>query len=286
MISKSFDKRMRKLYDNALRISLEDVGRIVIMSDCHRADGRYNDNFAANEKITFRALKYYYEMGYTYIELGDGDELWENKKYDEIINVYSNIFWMLSMFYQRGRLYMLYGNHDIVKRKKRLKPLLSPLCFHEGIILTTGTPPNGMPRVSLYLTHGHQASALNSTLWPLSRFLVRYVWNPLENLGVLDPTSAAKNYRIKNNCELRLNSWAEKNRRILITGHTHRPVLPAEPSRYYNTGSCVHPRCITCIEIERLSMTLVKWCMNARADSTLYVAREIIAGPVPLQSVP
>ena len=53
MISKSFDKRMRKLYDNALRVSLEDVGRIVIMSDCHRADGRYNDNFAANEKITF-----------------------------------------------------------------------------------------------------------------------------------------------------------------------------------------------------------------------------------------
>ena len=75
MISKSFDKRMRKLYDNALRISLEDVGRIVIMSDCHRADGRYNDNFEKKKKITFRALKYYYEMGYTYIELGDGDEL-------------------------------------------------------------------------------------------------------------------------------------------------------------------------------------------------------------------
>lgn len=256
------------------------------MSDCHRGIGTSSDNFLKNQHLYFAALEHYYRKGFTYIELGDGDELWENRSMKNIMDIHSNVFWLFNQFYEENRLYLLYGNHDIVKRKKRLKPLLSPLCFHEGIILTTGTPPNGMPRVSLYLTHGHQASALNSTLWPLSRFLVRYVWNPLENLGVLDPTSAAKNYRIKNNCELRLNSWAEKNRRILITGHTHRPVLPAEPSRYYNTGSCVHPRCITCIEIERLSMTLVKWCMNARADSTLYVAREIIAGPVPLQSVP
>ena len=26
-------------------------------------------------------------------------------------------------------------------------------------------------------------------------------------------------------------------------------------------------------------MTLVKWTMTARADSTLYVAREVISGP-------
>ncbi len=27
-------------------------------------------------------------------------------------------------------------------------------------------------------------------------------------------------------------------------------------------------------------MTLVKWIMDARADSVLYVAREVISGPV------
>lgn len=279
-------QRLEKAFAHAPVLPLTQESRYALISDCHRGAGNSNDNFLKNQHLYFAALEHYYRKGFTYIELGDGDELWENRSMKNIMDIHSNVFWLFNQFYEENRLYLLYGNHDIVKRKKRLKPLLSPLCFHEGIILTTGTPPNGMPRVSLYLTHGHQASALNSTLWPLSRFLVRYVWNPLENLGVLDPTSAAKNYRIKNNCELRLNSWAEKNRRILITGHTHRPVLPAEPSRYYNTGSCVHPRCITCIEIERLSMTLVKWCMNARADSTLYVAREIIAGPVPLQSVP
>ena len=104
----------------------------------------------------------------------------------------------------------------------------------------------------------------------------------LENLGFLDPTSAAKNYEVKEKCEENLRHWAKKRQHILIAGHTHRPVLPQEPSFYYNTGSCVHPRCITCIEIERGEMTLVKWTMNARIDSSLYVAREIISGPVRL----
>lgn len=267
-------------------LPLTGRSRYVLMSDCHRGVGNSSDNFLKNQHLYFAALEHYYRQGFTYIELGDGDELWENRNIKNIMDIHSNVFWLFKQFAQENRLYLIYGNHDIVKRKKRLKPLLSPLCFHEGIILTTGTLPDNTSRVSLYLTHGHQASLLNSTLWPLSRFLVRYVWSPLENLGVLDPTSAAKNYRVKNKCETRLNRWAEENRRTLITGHTHRPILPVEPARYYNTGSCVHPRCITCIEIERFSMTLVKWCMNARADSTLYVAREVISGPIPLRSVP
>ena len=280
------DARLNRAFLNAPMLPLTSRSRYVLMSDCHRGVGNSSDNFLKNQHLYFAALEHYYRQGFTYIELGDGDELWENRNIKNIMDIHSNVFWLFQQFDQENRLYLIYGNHDIVKRKKRLKPLLSPLCFHEGIILTTGTLPNNAPRVSLFLTHGHQASLLNSTLWPLSRFLVRYVWNPLENLGVLDPTSAAKNYRVKNKCETRLNRWAEENRRTLVTGHTHRPILPAEPSRYYNTGSCVHPRCITCIEIEQFSMTLVKWCMNARADSTLYVAREVISGPVPLRSAP
>ena len=53
------------------------------------------------------------------------------------------------------------------------------------------------------MTHGHQASLMNSTLWQVNRFLVRYVWKPLEQIGVLDPTSAAKNYSAKQRTERR-----------------------------------------------------------------------------------
>lgn len=294
----SASARLDRAFRNAPVLPLTNRSRFVLMSDCHRGVGNASDNFLKNQHLYFAALEHYYRQGFTYIELGDGDELWENRSMKTIIDVHSNVFWLFRQFYQSGRLYLLYGNHDIVKRKKnyparscdtffctqsqQMQSLFPALTFYEGIILRSQTPG-----ISLYLTHGHQASLLNSTLWPLSRFLVRYVWNPLENLGVLDPTSAAKNYHIQKKCEIRLNQWARDNHHILITGHTHRPVLPDTPALYYNTGSCVHPRCITCIEITHHTMTLVKWSMSARADSTLYVAREIIAGPVSLrQSAP
>ncbi|MDE6405947.1 MAG: serine/threonine protein phosphatase [Lachnospiraceae bacterium] len=278
----STSTRLNRAFLHAPLLPLSQRSRYILMSDCHRGIGTSSDNFLKNQHLYFAAMEHYYRQGFTYIELGDGDELWENRRIQNIMDIHSDVFRIFEQFHRQNRLYLLYGNHDIVKRKKRLQPLFSPLCFYEGIILTTGTPPDHTPRISLYLTHGHQASLLNSTLWPLSRFLVRYVWNPLENLGVLDPTSAAKNYHTKNKCESRLNRWAEENRRILIAGHTHRPTLPDNPAHYYNTGSCVHPRCITCIEIERMTMTLVKWSMATRTDSTLYVAREIISGPVSL----
>ncbi|MCM1157228.1 MAG: hypothetical protein NC300_01865 [Bacteroidales bacterium] len=284
--------RLEHAFLNAPVLPLSPQTKYVLMSDCHRGIGTSSDNFLKNQHLYFAALKHYYQSGFTYIELGDGDELWENRSMENIIEIHSNVFWLFSLFYRENRLYLLYGNHDMIKKKKnysrkkcntffctesqRPQPLFPDLAFYEGIILCSSKDSER----KLYLTHGHQASLLNSTLWPLSQFFVRYLWRPLENFGVLDPTSAAKNYHTKNKCEEHLTRWAETHGRKLITGHTHRPVLPEEPACYYNTGSCVHPRCITCIEVENCSLTLVKWSMSAKSDSTLYVAREVLAGPV------
>lgn len=269
----SVSSRLGHAFKNAPVLPLTYRSRYVLMSDCHRGIGTSSDNFLKNQHLYSAALKHYYWRGFTYIELGDGDELWENRSMKNIIEVHDDVFEIFSQMDREKRLYLIYGNHDMIKKKK---PSLLPYRFYEGMILC---PPD-MPQRALYLTHGHQASLLNSTFWRVACFLVRYVWNPLENIGILDPTSAAKNYHVKKKCETRLDKWASENRHILITGHTHRPVMPAEASYYYNTGSCVHPRCITCIEIEQGVMTLVKWSMTAKADSTLYVARERIAGPV------
>lgn len=152
------------------------------------------------------------------------------------------------------------------------------MVFHGGIILETSSSDSR----DVYLTHGHQADLLNSTLWRVNCFLVRYLWKPLEHYGVLDPTSAAKNYTRKRKAEERLHNWAKKEDRILITGHTHRPALSADDTYYYNSGSCVHPYCITCLEIERMRIRLVKWTLSSRADMSLYVSREEMAGPVDL----
>lgn len=284
----SYHSRLQKAFHDAPVIPWTPGSRFCIISDCHRGNGTSNDNFLKNQNLYFTALKYYYSHDYTYIELGDGDELWEMRSMSQIIEIHNNVFWLLSLFYQQDRLYMLYGNHDMEKKtpgySERVcgtyfctdtqcrQPLFPNLTFHEGLILkhiSTGE--------CLYLTHGHQADFFNSVCWKLTRFLVRYLWRPLEHFGVLDPTSAAKNYTRKGRVEQRLSDYAVRNNKLLITGHTHRPRLDASAPHYMNTGSCVHPRCITCMEIEGDTLSLVKWTYDTKEDGTLYVHREVLA---------
>ena len=55
-----------------------------------------------------------------------------------------------------------------------------------------------------------------------------------------------------------------------------------EPGRplYFNIGSCVHPRCITGIEIHDGEIELVKWWVRPDDESgVLRVARETKVGP-------
>lgn len=81
-------------------------------------------------------------------------------------------------------------------------------------------------------------------------------------------------------------SWpgfADSNRQMMIAGHTHRPVFPQPGEGYYfNDGSCVHPRCITAIEIENHRIALVKWEIATRHDRSLFVDRRVLRGPVDL----
>ena len=284
----SYSTRLSNAFENAPILPMNQCSRFCLISDCHRGDGSSNDNFLKNQNLYFTALKHYYTQGFTYIELGDGDELWENRKMNQIIEIHNNTFQLLSLFYRQNRLYLLYGNHDMEKNtpgyssrvcktyfcpNTQCRETLFPgLIFYEGLILEN--PYNGK---RLYLTHGHQADFFNSVCWKLSRFLVRYFWQPLEHFGVLDPTSAAKNYTKKDRVEHLLSDYARQNGLILITGHTHRPRLNPDSPYFINTGSCVHPSSVTCIEIEGELMSLVKWTYDTKTDRTLFVQREVLS---------
>ena len=282
--------RLDAAFADAPVLPLGSDSRYVLFSDCHRGTGMSYDNFLKNQNLYFAALQYYYDRQFTYIELGDGDELWENRSMEQIKSIHDNTFWLLSLYYKQKRLWLLYGNHDLIKRNtqysgqhyssyicstNKTQPLFPGITFYEGLILK-----DLLGKRDLYLTHGHQADFLNSVLWKFSRFLVRYIWKPMEHIGFLDPTSAAKNNTKKRKTERLLTGWAIDNDRILISGHTHRPMIGTKESPYFNTGSCVHPRCITCIEVTDRCMTLVKWTLRTRDDMTLYVGREELAGPV------
>ena len=172
---------------------------------------------------------------------------------------------------------MLYGNHDMIKKSNSLA-LEFPI--YEGIILE-----DFHSRKLLYLTHGHQTNIFNSTFWSFSHFLVRFIWKPLEQFGIIAPTSPAKNYSVTKQSENRLEKWAKQYKTTIITGHTHRPVLDPFNTQYCNTGSCVHPHSITCIEIQNSSLLLVKWSLENKQDLSIYVKRTILSGPISIKDL-
>ena len=183
-------KRISKVFESAEQIPFDDSSKIVLMSDCHRGDGSWTDNFSKNQNLYFAALTHYYNENYTYIEIGDGDELWENKKLSDIMHVHNDVFWLLSKFYNEGRLYFIFGNHDMEKkdysfvknnlyryfdeREKKYISLFENIKVHEGLVLRHRVTDD-----KIFLIHGHQVDFLNYTLWRLSKFLVRYLWRPL-----------------------------------------------------------------------------------------------------------
>ena len=250
----SYQKRLIHAFQNAPILPITTHTKYVFFSDCHRGSGNNNDNFLKNENSYFAALQYYYQNNFCYIEVGDGDELWENKTLNEICEIHNNIFSLLQCFQNIGHFYMLYGNHDM--EKKHLPPLWDCASVYEGLILKANT---STPIPDLYVTHGHQADFLNSTLWKLARFLVRYLWSPLEYFGLTDPTSAAKNNTKRKKIEKRLIHFTKSQNCLLLAGHTHRPTLGSYHSCYFNCGSCVHPKGITCIELCGFQMNLIKW---------------------------
>lgn len=259
-------QRITAAFNSALRLPLTPDSRYVLFSDCHRGTGSHNDNFLSNEPLFLGALEYYFQNHFTYLELGDGDELWENRSMEPIAEVHERAFCMLKRFRKEGRFYAIYGNHDMAKKDEGLPP---------AIILA-----DSRRQKDLYLTHGHQPEFLNSVLWKFARFLVRYLWRPLEKLGIPDPTSAARNNTRKKRTEECLVHWARSHDCIVISGHTHHPMIGTPQSPYCNTGSCVHPSGITCIEVKNRCITLVKWSVGVRNDMSLYVKREVLGETV------
>ncbi|WP_178986726.1 metallophosphoesterase family protein [Winogradskyella helgolandensis] len=287
--------RLDRAYNTAKRLKFDDTSKIILFSDCHRGDNSFADDFANNRNIYFHALRHYFLEGFSYCELGDGDELWENLSFESIFSAHKNVYMLMKQFHDENRLHMIWGNHDMVYRdpkyvEKHLNTFFDPktgndedlfcdIKYHEGIILE-----HSDTNQELFLTHGHQADWWNFLFWKWSRFMVRILWKPLNVMGIADPTSPAKNYTELIKIEKRTKRWIiENNNLITIVGHTHRPRFP-EPGdiAYFNDGSCVHPRSITGLEIENGEISLIKWQIITSEDGNLKIDRFLLEGPTKL----
>lgn len=266
-------QRLSQVYEAAPQIKFAEKEPIVIMSDCHRGVGNWSDNFAHNQNIYKAALQYYYNRLFTYIELGDGDELWENSNYQDIKNQYREIFQLLEKFCNLNRMYVVYGNHDEIKKKIGMGKEFCNCPVYEGLILR-------VMNHSIFLVHGHQGELFNDYLSGISKFLVKHFWRRLENFGMHDPTSPAQNNKAKKITENELIKWSSTHNQVTITGHTHRPMLPKPGEyKYINAGCCVHPYGITALEIRDQSIFLVKWSLEINEDGFVCASRKVLVGP-------
>ena len=282
-----------KAFQNAKLLTINKNSKIVFFSDLHKGDNSYADDFAHNMEIYTYAIRKYYDGNYTYIELGDGIELWENYTFEPIYKAHKSTFELLKLFYNDDRLHMLWGNHDMIfgdplTVEKMLYKVFTPkniqqkerlfnLEYHESILLQIENTDK-----KIFLIHGHQADWLNYRFWKVSRFFVRYFWMPLQKwFNVKDPTSPAKNYKNLVKVERKLKDWMLKNNnQMVIAGHTHRPRFPdVNELPYFNDGSCVHPNSIIGLEIVNLQIAMVKWHDELDSNGHKMVVKTVLAGP-------
>ncbi|UCE93787.1 MAG: metallophosphoesterase family protein [Flavobacteriaceae bacterium] len=291
---------LNKSFSKAKRVTFPRDAKIVFFSDLHKGDNSYADDFRSNMAIYTHAMESYFKNGFTYIELGDGIELWENNSFRPIYETYKHIFELLKRFYEKQRLYLLWGNHDMEFRdpimvEKVMRTFFTPrniadkdaifdLQYHEGLILEFENSER-----SIFAIHGHQADYMNYKHWKFNRFFVRYFWKYLQKwFGISDPTSPAKNYKGLIRVERKLNQWiVRNNQQMLICGHTHRPRFP-DPGDIplFNDGSCVHPNSIIGIEIQNFSISLVKWHYQdskGNSEKDKPIIQTILEGPVSLE---
>ncbi len=292
------NKILNKAFKNAKSVNINKDSKIIFFSDLHRGDNSYADDFRHNMIIHEYALKDYFKKEFTYIEIGDGIELWENKSFAPIYHAHKASFDMLKEFKQEKRLFLLWGNHDMEFRDpifveklrnkyflpKNLveKNMLFDLKYYESLILNIENTNN-----NIFVLHGHQADYMNYIHWKFNRFFVRYFWKYMQKwFGINDPTSPAKNYTNLIKVEKKLNKWIVKNNnQMIICGHTHRPRFP-DPGDipHFNDGSCVHPNSIIGIEIVNLKISLIKWYeINKSKTNKKEIKKVILEGPTDLE---
>lgn len=289
------DFKISRAFKNAKKLPLNHQSKYILFSDCHRGDNSFADDFKNNKQIFMFALEDYLKNNFTYIELGDGDELWENN-FTDIFKAHKDVYRVLKKFNDKKQLFFIWGNHDMdYKNPKNVaknlhyfddvvdgpnQELLLNVSFSEAILLEKEKDK------TIFLLHGHQADWFNYNFWRLSKFLVRFLWRPLQLVGIKDPTSPAQNFKGLIKVEKNLEKWMKKNNnQMIITGHTHRPRFPSPNELpHFNDGSCVHPRCITGLEIENNEITLIKWHREIDKQGVEYIKKSVLEGPQSLNN--
>lgn len=287
-------QRLTRAYDNALVVEFDSTSKFVWLSDQHRGDGSVSDEFTKNRHIYLAALQRYFDDGYTLIENGDVDDLWEWPRFRHIAKANKLTYDAVRQFHDDRRYLRLYGNHDMQLKDANyvrenlyhlrhfvtgeLLAFLPGLQVHEAVLLR-----HRNCGVELLTVHGHQGDFANDQAWRVSMFTFRLFWRHLHALGIRSPSSPTRNSFKRHKVERNYVRWIMHHGTALICGHTHRERFPRQnEAPYFNSGAATFPNYITGLELADDQLTLVSWQVVPDANGYLHVDRRVLAGPRPL----
>lgn len=293
-ISLNTEKRLTKAYKEAYVEYFDKSSKYIILGDVHRGDDSVSDEFARNQAVFLHVLNYYNNRDFIYIEAGDGDELWEHKSFKHIRLAHKDVFIGLKKFFDKGRLRMIYGNHNNhLKNKKYVEN--NYYQFYDEynqkrVDLFRGIEPmealvlkHRVTDQEILVLHGHQGDFINDQFWFISMLLLRYFWRFLHIVGFQNPASPARNLYKRHKVERNYNKWIKKHKIILICGHTHRAKFPKHNELpYFNTGCCINTRGIPGIEIIDDTIQMVDWRVKVNDEGIMCIDRVIVRGPEPI----
>ena len=202
-------------------------GRFIIFSDQHKGTRDEADDFTTAEKNYTAALDYYYQNDFTFINLGDCEELWENTP-DAVMKMNKPVLQAEARFMQQNRYYRIFGNHDLewkypFQQMLYLKPLFGDgLKIYEGIELQT---QYNNKTYSIFLTHGHQGDK-RSDGNPVSMWIVAAIWTPIQRFLDINVNTTSDSFELVDAHNIIMYDWsATQQNLIFISGHTHKPVF-------------------------------------------------------------
>jgi UDP-2,3-diacylglucosamine pyrophosphatase LpxH len=230
-----YQKNINKGLDQSLATAqifpLEiETARIMIFSDQHKGKGDGADDFIPSEPSYEAALEYYLGSGHILVVLGDAEELWEDPP-DPILNCYASILKKENEYHKQNRHWRFWGNHDDEWRhpsqvRKYLGRFFANLVVHESMLLEFYDAEIKLGNI--LLVHGHQGTLVSDRFGWFTRILVRYIWRPFQRLSKIQPNTPATDWRLRYKHEIAMYNWvADKERLVLIAGHTHHPIFPS-----------------------------------------------------------
>ncbi len=214
--------------DKGTVVSFEyTTDKFIIFSDQHKGGGDLADDFVNAESNYIAALQHYYQNGFTFINLGDCEELWESTPKVVMERNRASLAEEVR-FLQADKYFRVFGNHDLewkyaIQQVQYLKPVFGgTLKVYEGIVLQclyTERP------YSIFLTHGHQGDK-RSDGNGFSKWVVAAIWTPIQRFLEINLNSVSDSFGLVDKHNIIMHDWsATQNNMLLISGHTHKPVF-------------------------------------------------------------